>query len=123
MEAPEVKKPVPRAKKPEGFDDQWRPVRVLAVDGKRAVEMFKMLRPDIVTLDVEMPFMDGFEALGQNLRVDPNAVVAMLTNQKEKYTVDRIIKAGAKEYIVKPINRQLILAKLRKIRGIPDYRR
>jgi two-component system chemotaxis response regulator CheY len=146
MEAPEVNKFVPKAPKPEGFDDQWRPVKVLVVDdeiivrkllsqvlksagyeiageagdGRRAVDLYRMLHPDIVTLDVEMPFMDGFAALEQILRVDPKAVVVMLTNQKEKYTVAKIIKAGAKEYIVKPIDRTRILEKLRMVRGIKD---
>jgi two-component system, chemotaxis family, chemotaxis protein CheY len=146
MDAPELNKFVPKAPKPEGFDDEWRPVRVLVVDdeiivrrllsqvlksagyeivgeagdGSRAVDLYKMLHPDIVTMDVEMPFMDGFAALEQILRVNPKAVVVMLTNQKEKYTVARIIKAGAREYIVKPIKRNLILEKLRRVRGIKD---
>ena len=146
MKAPEVKKFVPTAKKPEGFDDQWRPVRVLVVDdeiivrrlvsqvlksagyeivgeagdGRRAVAMYASLRPDIVTLDVEMPLMDGFGTLEAILKENPRAVVVMLTNQTEKYTVARIIKAGAREYIVKPIKRNLILEKLRRVRGIRD---
>jgi len=146
MKAAVVKKYLPKVRKPEGFDVQWRPVRVLVVDdevivrklvsqvlksagyeiageagdGKRAVDMFKMLHPDIVTLDIEMPFMDGFAALEQILTINPNALVVMLTNQKEKHLVAKIIKAGAKGYILKPIKRQLILAKLRLIRGVSD---
>ncbi len=146
MKDSEVKKFVVKAPKPEGFDSQWRPLRVLVVDdevivrrlvsqvlrsagyevvgeaenGRRAVELFKAHRPEIVTLDVEMPLMDGFEALTQILHLDQKALVVMLTNQTEKETVTRIIGAGAKDYIVKPIDRKLILAKLRKARGIPD---
>jgi len=141
-----VKKFTPKARKPEGFDEQWRPVRVLVVDdeeivrklvsqvlrsagyeiageagdGRRAVEMYRMLHPAIVTLDVEMPFMDGYAALEMILKQDPKAVVVMLTNQMEKHTVAKIIQAGARDYIVKPIDRLLILSKLRKIRGIKD---
>jgi two-component system, chemotaxis family, chemotaxis protein CheY len=82
--------------------------------------MYKTLRPNIVTMDVEMPYLNGIDALGQILAIDPNAVVVMLTNEKEKYTVAKIIKAGAKDYIVKPIKRQIILEKLRRVRGVPD---
>jgi two-component system chemotaxis response regulator CheY len=143
--AGKVKKFIVRAPKPEGFDDQWEAVRVLVVDdelivrklisqvlrsagyeivgeaedGRRAVEMYKKLRPAIVTLDVEMPIMDGFDALQGILHINPKATVVMLTNRSEKETVSKIIDAGAKDYIVKPIERKLILAKLRKIRGVP----
>ena len=146
MQEPESKTYMPKPRKPEGYDAQWRPVRVLVVDdeeivrklvsqilksagyevageagdGKRAVDLYKMLHPDIVTLDVEMPFMDGFEALRQILKMNSKAVVVMLTNVKEKQVVAKIINAGARDYIIKPIKRQIILAKLREIRGIPD---
>jgi two-component system chemotaxis response regulator CheY len=146
MQESESKTYMPKPRKPEGYDAQWRPVRVLVVDdeeivrklvsqilksagyevageagdGKRAVDLYKMLHPDIVTLDVEMPFMDGFEALRQILRMNSKAVVVMLTNVKEKQVVAKIINAGARDYIIKPIKRQIILAKLREIRGIPD---
>lgn len=144
MKAADVKKIVLKAPKPEGWDAQDRPVRVLVVDdelivrklvtqvlksagyeiageagdGRRAVEMYRMRRPDIVTLDVQMPIMDGFEALEQIRQADPKAVVVMLTNRMEKELVTRILKAGARDYIIKPIDRKLILAKLRKIRGL-----
>jgi two-component system, chemotaxis family, chemotaxis protein CheY len=146
MQETESKTYMPRPRKPEGFDAQWRPIRVLVVDdeeivrklvsqvlksagyevvgeagdGKRAVDMYKTLRPNLVTMDVEMPYLNGIDALEQILAIDPKAVVVMLTNEKEKYTVAKIIKAGAKDYIVKPIKRQIILEKLRKVRGVPD---
>jgi len=144
MKAAVTEKSVLKVPKPEGLDAQDRPVKVLVVDdelivrklvtqvlksagyeivgeagdGKRAVEMFRLRRPDIVTMDVQMPIMDGLEALEQILQVYSKAVVVMLTNRQEKELVTKIIKAGAKDYIVKPIDRKLILAKLRKVRGI-----
>lgn len=146
MQEADSKTYLPKPRKPEGYDSQWRPIRVLVVDdeiivrklvsqilksagydvvgeagdGKRAVEMYKMLRPEIVTLDVEMPYLSGFEALGQILKINPKALVVMLTNVKEKYLVAKIIDAGAQDYIVKPVKRQVILAKLRRLRGVKD---
>ena len=146
MKAAEGETFVYKLRKPEGLDELDRAVKVLVVDdeiivrklvsqvlksagyeiageadnGKKAVDMYKMLHPDIVTLDIQMPVMDGFAALEQILRDNPKAVVVMLTSRMEKDIVTRIIAAGARDYIVKPTNRKLILAKLRKIRGIPD---
>jgi two-component system chemotaxis response regulator CheY len=138
---------VPKARKPEGYDEYLgRPAKVLVVDdevvvrkllfqvlksagyeivgeagdGGRAVDLYRMYRPDIVPLDVEMPFMDGYAALEQILKLNPKAVVVMLTNQKEKSVIAKILSAGAMDYILKPINRRVILAKLRKIRGVAD---
>jgi two-component system chemotaxis response regulator CheY len=147
MQVEVVQRFMPKAKKPEGYDKKLgRLVKVLVVDdevivrkllsqvlksagyeivseagdGRRAMDLYKMHRPDIVTLDVEMPVMDGYAALEQILKINPKAVVVMLTNQKEKYVVAKILNAGAKDYILKPINRRVILAKLRKIRGVAD---
>jgi len=61
--------------------------------------------------------LENFEALKQILAHDPKAVIVMLTNQKEKYTVARIIDAGAKDYIIKPVSRRVILDKVRKLRA------
>lgn len=134
---------VTKPRRPEGVDKLGRPFKVLVVDdevivrkliiqvlksagyeivgeagdGKRAVEMYRTLHPDIVTMDVEMPYLDGFEALKQILAHDPKAVVVMLTNQKEKHIVARIIDAGAKDYIIKPISRRVVLDKMRKLRA------
>jgi two-component system chemotaxis response regulator CheY len=133
---------VTKPRKPDGVDKQGRPIKVLVVDdelivrklltqvlksagyevvgeagdGKRAVEMYRTLRPDIVTMDVEMPYLDGFGALKQILAKDPKAAIVMLTNRKEKYIVADIITAGARDYIIKPIDRQTILEKMRKVR-------
>jgi two-component system chemotaxis response regulator CheY len=134
---------VTKPRRPEGVDKLGRSFKVLVVDdeiivrkliiqvlksagyeivgeagdGKRAVEMYQRLRPDIVTMDVEMPYLDGFEAMKQILARDPKAVVVMLTNRKEKHLVARIIDAGAKDYIIKPINRRTVLDKMRKLRA------
>ncbi|MBF9014677.1 MULTISPECIES: response regulator [unclassified Oceanispirochaeta] len=127
---------------PEGLDLRGMPVRVLIVDdeeltrklvsqvlrsvgydvvgeatnGVEALEMFKMYKPEMVTMDVRMPQMDGISALKQLKIIDPGASVVMLTNENDKETVTQIIKAGALNYIVKPIKRQTILQKLREAR-------
>jgi two-component system chemotaxis response regulator CheY len=87
-----------------------------AVDGVMAVDMYKQLNPDIVTMDIQMPRLNGLEALKKIMAADQEAVVVMLTSVADKDIVVDILKAGAKDYIVKPIKRKFILDKLAKIR-------
>jgi len=73
-----------------------------ATNGSQAVELFRELRPDLVTLDIVMPQMDGVEALRKIREVEPQARVCMVSavNQKEKLA--ECIKLGAIDFIVKP---------------------
>jgi two-component system chemotaxis response regulator CheY len=127
---------------PEGLDLRGMPVRVLVVDdeeltrklivqvlrsvgydivgeaenGKMALELYQHYKPGIVTLDVRMPQMDGYSTLTQILKMDKDATVVMLTNENDRETVTKILKAGAKNYVTKPIKRQVLLEKLREVR-------
>ncbi|MDR2873018.1 MAG: response regulator [Xanthomonadaceae bacterium] len=72
-----------------------------AENGSEAVALYKGKRPDIVLLDVNMPVMDGMEALGEIIAFDKDAVVIMLTAISDLDTVQTAIKRGAAHYIVK----------------------
>lgn len=87
-----------------------------APDGRMGVALYKNLRPDLVTLDVKMPYCNGYQALKEILDFDPDAQVLMLTNEDSSETVLKILRAGAKDYLLKPVSRQKILTKLKKIR-------
>ena len=87
-----------------------------AVDGVVALDMYKQLSPDIVTLDIQMPRMSGLVALQKIMAMDQEAVVVMMTSVADKEIVVDILKAGAKDYVVKPVIRKLILEKLAKVR-------
>jgi two-component system chemotaxis response regulator CheY len=115
-------------KRPDGLDKFDKPYRVLVVDdsstmrkiviqhlkseayeicaeaatGKEAVERFKELSPHVVTLDINMPEMDGLAALKAIIEYDKSARVVMLTSEGEKNVVLQAIAAGAKGYVVKP---------------------
>jgi len=73
-----------------------------AENGKQAVEMYKQLKPDIVTMDIVMPEMNGIEALKAIKKIDPNARVVMCTAVGQEQMVKAAIKLGAKGYIVNP---------------------
>lgn len=81
-----------------------------AANGSQAVELFRSLKPDLVTMDIVMPQMDGVEALRTIIQEDPHARVCMVSavNQKEKLT--ECIKLGAIDFIVKPFEKTQLMS-------------
>lgn len=73
-----------------------------AGNGLEAIEQFKTLRPDITTMDITMPEMDGVTALRQIKSLDPNALVIMISALGQESMIMDAIKAGARHYILKP---------------------
>jgi two-component system chemotaxis response regulator CheY len=76
-----------------------------AKDGEEALDLYERERPDLVTMDIVMPKMDGVSALQQLMQDDPHARVVMVSavNQKEKLA--QCIQAGAIDFIVKPFEK------------------
>jgi two-component system chemotaxis response regulator CheY len=81
-----------------------------AKDGREAVAMFRQQKPDLVTMDIVMPEMDGVEALKQMIAEEPRAQIVMISavNQKEKLA--ECLRAGAQDFIVKPFEKSELLA-------------
>lgn len=73
-----------------------------ARDGEEGYLKFKELSPDLVTLDITMPKMDGIEALTLIKKVNPDAEVVMITAAGQKEKMIQAIKYGAAEFITKP---------------------
>ena len=86
-----------------------------AADGREAVARFQELHPDLTTLDIVMPNMDGVAALREIRRVDPQARVVMVSavDQKEKLT--ECIRLGAIDFIVKPFDKSSLRGVLDKL--------
>ena len=85
-----------------------------AANGEEAVALYREHRPDLVTMDVVMPVMNGLEALRQIRALDPQARVVMVTALDQKPTLLEAIRDGAHDFIVKPFNRDRILGLLQK---------
>lgn len=85
-----------------------------AADGSQAVEKFQDLRPDLVTLDITMPEMDGIEALKRIRAIDPAAHVIMCSAMGQQAMVIEAIQAGAQDFIVKPFQADRVLESIRK---------
>jgi len=88
-----------------------------AENGIEAVDKYKSERPDAVMLDITMPDMDGLEALKQIQKIDSNAKVAMVTAMGQQSIVMEAIKAGAKDFVVKPFDPNRVLAAIQKMIG------
>ena len=86
-----------------------------AENGQIGYEKFIEFRPDIVTLDITMPVLDGIGALQKIMELDENAKVVMVTAAGQKSKMVEAIKAGASEFIQKPFEPEQILAVLEGI--------
>ena len=79
-----------------------------AVDGSDGVVKFKKHSPDLVTLDITMPVMDGVSALKEIIKINPEAKVIMVTAAGQKCNVVEAIKIGAFEFVTKPFEPDVI---------------
>lgn len=86
----------------------------LASDGAEAVDAYKKFMPDFVTMDVQMPNMNGLEALKKIVEHDRGAVVIMVTTVGNKAVILEAVKAGAKNYILKPFTPESVKAAITK---------
>ncbi len=86
-----------------------------AANGREAVRMYQALHPDIVTMDITMPEMDGITAVKEILKHDPNAKIIMCTAMGQKSMVLEAIVAGAKDFIVKPFKAEKVLEAVQKL--------
>ncbi len=88
-----------------------------ASDGAQAVEKYKELGPDLVTMDITMPEMDGITALKEIKKLDSNARVIMCSAMGQQAMVIDAIQAGAKDFIVKPFQADRVIEAIKKTLG------
>ena len=85
-----------------------------AEDGKKALEKYKELQPDLVTMDITMPEMDGIEAVKRIKGFDPEAKIIMCSAMGQQAMVIDAIQAGALDFIVKPFQLERVIEAVRK---------
>ena len=88
-----------------------------AGNGREAVERYRESEPDLVTMDIVMPEMDGIEATKAILREHPEARVVMCSALGQEALVIESIAAGAKDFIVKPFSAEKVLDVLESVVG------
>ena len=135
MDFPNINK-----RKPEGLKDNGQPFRILVVDdsvfvtkqigqiltsegfeivasaanGEAGLEKYKELYPkvDLVTMDITMPVMDGVTSLEKIMEFDKNAKIIMISALGKQDLVKKSLLLGAKNYIVKPLDRKKVLERV-----------
>ncbi|MCC7441645.1 MAG: response regulator [Bdellovibrionales bacterium] len=83
-----------------------------AEDGLHAVELYRQLQPDLVTMDVVMPKLSGIEATRRIMKLDKEAKVVIISAMGQENLVMEAINAGAKDYILKPFTKDDVLKTL-----------
>ncbi len=86
-----------------------------ATDGEKAVEFYKEKKPDLLILDINMPKMNGIDALTEVIKYDPNANVIMCSDQKYENMIVMAIKRGAKDFVIKPFTSSDVITAVNKV--------
>ena len=88
-----------------------------ADSGSAAVEKYKALKPDLVTMDIIMPEMGGIDAVKAITNFDPQARVLMCSAMGQQALVAEAIQAGAKDFVVKPFQPSRVLEAVQRVLG------
>ena len=126
---------------PDGLNADGTPYRVLLIDdskfvlkqlmqilssekfdicgtgenGEEGLAMYKELKPDLVTMDITMPKMDGLTALSKILEFDAKAKVIVVSALGKEEVVKAALLKGAKNFVVKPFDRARVLERVRSV--------
>lgn len=85
-----------------------------AENGAIGVEKYKELKPDLITMDITMPEMDGISAVKEIMKLDAKARIVMCSAMGQQAMVIDAIQAGAKDFIVKPFQPERVLKAVQK---------
>jgi two-component system chemotaxis response regulator CheY len=85
-----------------------------AANGLEAVQIYMKVRPELVTMDITMPEMDGVEAMKEIRKFDPAAKIVVCSAMGQKASVVEAMISGAKDFIVKPFQKERVLETVEK---------
>ncbi len=88
-----------------------------AESGVQAIERYRELRPDLVTMDIVMPDMGGIDAVREITRLHPEARILMCSAMGQQALVVEAIQAGAKDFVVKPFQPARVLEAVQRVLG------
>lgn len=80
-----------------------------ATNGELGVKEYKKRKPDLVTMDITMPVLDGISAVKQIIEFDPEAQIIMISSLDQKFMVLTALQKGARHYIIKPFSPEKVL--------------
>jgi two-component system chemotaxis response regulator CheY len=88
-----------------------------AETGVQAIDRYKQLQPDLVTMDIVMPDMGGIDAVREITRFDPEARILMCSAMGQQALVVEAIQAGARDFVVKPFQPSRVLEAVQRVLG------
>ncbi len=86
-----------------------------ARDGEDALRKFKLKKPDLVTMDLTMPNMDGIDCIKQIIKFDPNAKILVVSALSDKYSALMAINQGARGFLNKPFSEEDLIDAMNKV--------
>ena len=86
-----------------------------AANGFEAIEAAKKFKPDVMTLDITMPEMDGIHAVPEILKISPSTRIIMVTAMGQQSMVIEAIKLGAKDFVIKPFEKSRVYQAIRNV--------
>jgi len=86
-----------------------------AENGEEAIQQFKELKPDLITMDITMPIMNGIDAIKEIMKIDDTVKIVVCSAVGQKKVVVEAIEAGAKDFIVKPFNESHVLDTINRV--------
>lgn len=86
-----------------------------AADGQEAVDLYRELQPDVVTMDITMPVMDGLKATETILGEFPQARIIMVSSVGQEQVIKEAISLGALDFIVKPLKEEQLINTVRRV--------
>ncbi len=89
-----------------------------AANGREAIEMAKKHQPDVITLDITMPEMDGILAVPEILKASPQTRIIMVSAMGQQAMVIDAIKSGAKDFVIKPFEKSRVYQAIKNVLAI-----
>ncbi len=86
-----------------------------AANGISAIEEYEKFKPDLITMDITMPILDGVSAVKKLVSLYPEVKIIMISAINQQNSVFEAIESGAKHYIVKPINNEKVLKTIEEV--------
>jgi two-component system chemotaxis response regulator CheY len=94
-----------------------------AENGEVAVSLYQELQPDVVTMDLVMPVMNGVDATKRILNINPDAKIVILSAMMQENLVADAIMAGAKDYIIKPFQTDEVMKVMNQVCSVQNATR
>lgn len=84
-------------------------------NGMEAIELYRQLQPDLVTMDITMPEMNGIDAVKEIMKENPQAKIIMCSAMGQQKLIVEAIEAGAKDFIVKPFDESRVIEAVARV--------